>query len=185
MIVASSDTEPGERHLFDRNTKTLTKQYHVFDKLAREPLAEMKPIRYKSSDGLEVPAYLTLPRGVPAKDLPTIVVPHGGPWARDAFGYSPMAQFFANRGYAVLQPNFRGSTGYGEKFLNAGNNQWGEKMQDDITWGVKHLIERGHRRSEAQSGSSEDRTAVTRRSPVSPSRRMSTPPASRSSDRRT
>jgi dienelactone hydrolase len=143
MIVVSDDTEPGERHLFDRDTKALTKQYHVFDKLPRASLAEMKPIRYKSSDGLEVPAYLTLPRGVPAKGLPTIVVPHGGPWARDQFGYSSMAQFFANRGYAVLQPNFRGSTGYGEKFLNAGNNQWGEKMQDDITWGVKHLVAEG------------------------------------------
>ena len=143
MIVASDDTEPGERHLYDRDTKTLTKQYHVFDKLPRQDLAEMKPIRYKSSDGLEVPAYLTLPKGVPAKGLPTLVVPHGGPWARDAFGYSAMAQFFANRGYAVLQPNFRGSTGYGEKFLNASNNQWGEKMQDDITWGVKHLVNEG------------------------------------------
>jgi dienelactone hydrolase len=143
MIVVSDDTEPGERHLFDRDTKTLTKQYHVFDKLPRQSLAEMKPIRYKSSDGLEVPAYLTLPKGVPAKGLPTIVVPHGGPWARDAFGYSPMAQFFANRGYAVLQPNFRGSTGYGEKYLNASNNQWGDKMQDDVTWGVKHLISEG------------------------------------------
>jgi dipeptidyl aminopeptidase/acylaminoacyl peptidase len=143
MIVASDDTEPGERHLYDRDTKTLVKQYHVFDKLPRQHLAEMKPIRYKSSDGLEIPAYLTLPKGVPAKNLPAIVVPHGGPWARDAFGYSPMAQFFANRGYAVLQPNFRGSTGYGEKFLNASNNQWGEKMQDDVTWGVKHLVSEG------------------------------------------
>lgn len=143
MIVASDDTEPGERHIYDRDTKTLTKQYHVFDKLPRQSLADMKPIRYKSSDGLEVPAYLTLPKGVPAKGLPTIVVPHGGPWARDAFGYSPMAQFFANRGYAVLQPNFRGSTGYGEKFLNSANNEWGGKMQDDITWGVKHLINEG------------------------------------------
>jgi dipeptidyl aminopeptidase/acylaminoacyl peptidase len=143
MIVASDDTEPGERHLFDRDTKTLTKQYHVFDKLPRQHLAEMKPIRYTSSDGLEVSAYLTLPKGVPAKGLPALVVPHGGPWARDAFGYSAMAQFFANRGYAVLQPNFRGSTGYGEKFLNAGNNEWGEKMQDDITWGAKHLVSEG------------------------------------------
>ncbi len=143
MIVASDDTEPGERHIYDRDAKTLTKQYHVFDKLPRENLAEMKPIRYKSSDGLEIPAYLTLPKGVPARGLPAIVVPHGGPWARDAFGYSSMAQFFANRGYAVLQPNFRGSTGYGEKFLNAANNQWGEKMQDDITWGVKHLVSEG------------------------------------------
>jgi dipeptidyl aminopeptidase/acylaminoacyl peptidase len=143
MMVASDDTEPGERYLYDRDTKTLTKQYQVFEKLPRQHLAEMNPIRYKSSDGLDVPAYLTLPKGLAPKNLPTLVVPHGGPWGRDQFGYSPMAQFFANRGYAVLQPNFRGSAGYGEKFINAGNNQWGEKMQDDITWGVKHLVTEG------------------------------------------
>jgi dipeptidyl aminopeptidase/acylaminoacyl peptidase len=143
MVVASSDTEPGERHLFDRDAKTLTRQYRVFEKLPRQHLAEMKPIRYRSSDGLEVPAYLTLPKGTAAKNLPMLVVPHGGPWARDEFGYDPMAQFFANRGYAVLQPNFRGSTGYGEQFLNAGNKEWGQKMQDDLTWGVKHLVSEG------------------------------------------
>ena len=143
IIVASDDTEPGERHLYDRDTKTLTKLYHVFDKLPRQSLAEMKPIRYKSSDGLEISAYLTLPKGVPAKGLPTIVLPHGGPWARDAFGYTPTVQFLANRGYAVLQPNFRGSTGYGEKFLNAGNNEWGGRMQEDLTSGVRHLIAEG------------------------------------------
>jgi dipeptidyl aminopeptidase/acylaminoacyl peptidase len=143
MIIASGDTEPGERHLFDRDTKTLTKQYQVFEKLPRQHLAKMTPIRYKSSDGLEIPAYLTLPKGVAGKNLPLIVVPHGGPWARDTFGYNAMAQFFANRGYAVLSPNFRGSTGYGKKFLNAANNEWGGKMQDDITWGVKHLVSQG------------------------------------------
>jgi dienelactone hydrolase len=103
----------------------------------------MTPIRYKSSDGLEIPAYLTLPKGVTAKNLPLVVVPHGGPWARDSWGYNSFAQFLANRGYAVLEPNFRGSTGYGKKFIDAGNNQWGDKMQDDITWGVKHLINEG------------------------------------------
>jgi dipeptidyl aminopeptidase/acylaminoacyl peptidase len=103
----------------------------------------MKVVKYKSSDGLEIPAYLTLPKGVPEKGLPLVVVPHGGPWARDGWGYNPMAQFFANRGYAVLMPNFRGSTGYGKKFLNAGNGEWGRKMQDDLTWGVKALIADG------------------------------------------
>ena len=143
MMIVSDDTEPGERHLFDRDTKTLTRQYQVFEKLPRQYLAEMKPVRYKSVDGLEVPAYLTLPKGVPAKGLPAIVFPHGGPWARDQFGYSATAQFFANRGYAVLQPNFRGSTGYGKKFVNAGNNEWGGKMQDDLTAGVKYLVSEG------------------------------------------
>jgi dipeptidyl aminopeptidase/acylaminoacyl peptidase len=84
-----------------------------------------------------------LPKGVPAKGLPAIVVPHGGPWARDSWGFNNLAQFLANRGYAVLMPNFRGSTGYGKKFLNAGNKQWGEKMQDDVTWGVKYLVAQG------------------------------------------
>ena len=143
MIVASSDTEPGERHLFDRSKRTLTRQYRVFEKLPREQLAEMKPVRYKSSDGTEVPAYLTLPKGVPAKGLPAVIVPHGGPWARDVFGYNATSQFLANRGYAVLQPNFRSSTGYGEKYLNAGNNEWGQKMQDDLTWGAKYLVSEG------------------------------------------
>jgi len=143
MITASSDVEPGERHLYNRETKALTKQYEVFEELPREHLAQMKPIRYPSSDGLEIPAYLVVPKGVPGKNLPLLLVPHGGPWARDTFGYNAMAQFFANRGYAVLLPNFRSSTGYGETFLNAGNKQWGRKMQDDITWGVKHLVSEG------------------------------------------
>ena len=143
LISAHSDTEPGETYLFDRKAHTLTLQYKVREKLPRESLASMQPIHYKSSDGLEIPAYLTLPKGVAARSLPALVVPHGGPWARDAWGYNPIAQFFANRGYAVLMPNFRGSTGYGKKFLNAGNGEWGRKMQDDVTWGVKYLIGQG------------------------------------------
>ncbi|MGH9755005.1 MAG: alpha/beta fold hydrolase [Blastocatellia bacterium] len=143
LISASSDVEPGETYLFDRKTKKLTLQYRIREKLPREHLAEMKPIRYKSSDGLEIPAFLTLPKGVEAKNLPLIVFPHGGPWYRDSWGYDTFAQFLANRGYAVLQPNFRGSTGYGKKFLDASNNQWGDKMQDDITWGVKHMVAQG------------------------------------------
>ena len=143
LISGSSDVEPGETYLFDRKTKKLTLQYRIREKLPRESLAEMKPIRYKSSDGLEITAFLTLPKGVEAKNLPLIMVPHGGPWYRDSWGYNTFAQFLANRGYAVLQPNFRGSTGYGKKFLDAGNNQWGDKMQDDITWGVKHLVAQG------------------------------------------
>jgi dipeptidyl aminopeptidase/acylaminoacyl peptidase len=143
IISAFSDTEPGSTYLFDRKAKKLTKQYTVREKLPRQALSPMKPIRYKSSDGLEIPAYLTLPAGIPAKNLPLVVVPHGGPWARDSWGYNSFAQFLANRGYAVLSPNFRGSTGYGKKFIDAGNGQWGDKMQDDITWGVKHLVAEG------------------------------------------
>jgi dipeptidyl aminopeptidase/acylaminoacyl peptidase len=143
LIRASSDVEPGEVHLFDRGSKKLTLQYRLYEKLPREHLAPMKAIRYRSSDGLEIPAFLTLPKGVEAKNLPLIVFPHGGPWARDSWSYDSFAQFLANRGYAVLQPNFRGSTGYGKKFLNAGNKEWGQKMQDDLTWGAKHLVSQG------------------------------------------
>ena len=103
----------------------------------------MQAVKYPSSDGLEIPGYLTLPKGVEPKNLPLVVLPHGGPWGRDDWGYDGFSQFLANRGYAVLQPNFRASTGYGKKFLNAGNLQWGEKMQDDITWGVKSMIQKG------------------------------------------
>ena len=77
------------------------------------------------------------------RTLPAIIVPHGGPWARDSWGYNGFAQFLANRGYAVLQPNFRASTGYGKKFFDAGNKEWGQKMQDDVTWGAKYLIAEG------------------------------------------
>jgi dipeptidyl aminopeptidase/acylaminoacyl peptidase len=143
LVTARGDTEPGETYLFDRRTRKLSLQYKIREKLPREALASMEGIAYKSSDGLEIPAYLTLPKGVPAKGLPTIVVPHGGPWARDYWGYNSIAQFLANRGYAVLMPNFRGSTGYGKKFLNAGNGEWGAKMQDDITWGMKYLVAEG------------------------------------------
>jgi dipeptidyl aminopeptidase/acylaminoacyl peptidase len=143
LITAFSDTDPGSRYLFDRTTKKLTLEYVVRERIPRQHMAAMKPIRYASSDGLEIPAYLTLPKGLEAKNLPLVVFPHGGPWGRDSWRFDNYAQFLANRGYAVLQPNFRASTGYGKKFLNAGNNQWGDRMQDDITWGVKRLVAQG------------------------------------------
>jgi dipeptidyl aminopeptidase/acylaminoacyl peptidase len=143
IISTYSDVDPGTIWIFDRKTKNLATLYTVREKLPRAALAEMKAVRYPSSDGLEIPGYLTLPKGVEAKNLPLVVVPHGGPWGRDGWGYNSLAQFLANRGYAVLQPNFRASTGYGKKFLDAGNGQWGEKMQDDITWGVKYLVGQG------------------------------------------
>src|SRR4029078_6952729 len=117
IISANSDTDPGSTYLYDRTTKKLTLQYQAREKLNRAYLAPMKPVKYPSSDGLEIPAYLTLPKGVEAKNLPVIILPHGGPWYRDSWGYNAFAQFLANRGYAVLEPNFRGSTGYGKKFI--------------------------------------------------------------------
>lgn len=143
LVSVNGDTEPGVVYLYEPKTKKLELQYKLFDKLARTSLAEMKPVRYKSSDGLEIPGYLTVPKGIAAKSLPVLVFPHGGPWGRDYWGFSPFVQFFANRGYAVLTMNFRGSTGYGSRFLNAGNGEWGRKMQDDITWGVKYLVSEG------------------------------------------
>jgi dipeptidyl aminopeptidase/acylaminoacyl peptidase len=143
LISAYGDTDPGSTYLYDRKANTLKFQYQGRPEMPLDDLAEMKAIRYKSTDGLEIPAYLTLPKGVEAKNLPVIVMPHGGPWARDYWGFNPYHQFLANRGYAVLSPNFRGSTGFGKAFLDAGNGEWGELMQDDLTAGVEYLIEEG------------------------------------------
>ena len=145
LVSVYSDTKLPVAYFFDRNTKKLVYQYTPRPGLKpyEKYFASIRPITYKSSDGLEIPAYLALPKGVPAKGLPLIVFPHGGPWARDYWGFNGMAQWLANRGYAVLMPNFRGSTGYGKQYLNAGNKQWGMLMQDDITWGVKDLVAKG------------------------------------------
>jgi dipeptidyl aminopeptidase/acylaminoacyl peptidase len=143
LISVYNDTDPGKVYLFDKKTRQITFQYDPRPNLPKEHLAPMESITYKSSDGLEIPAYITYPKGKARKNLPLLVLPHGGPWGRDYWGYNSAAQFYANRGYAVLRPNFRASTGYGKAFLNAGNGQWGDKMQDDITWGVKYLIDKG------------------------------------------
>lgn len=143
FVNAYSDTDPGSTYLFDRNARTLEFQYRPRPRMPIADLAPMQPIRYESSDGLQIPAYLTLPVGLEPKALPLVVFPHGGPWSRDYWGYHSYAQFLANRGYAVLLVNFRGSTGFGKSFLNAGNDQWGDLMQDDLTWGVKHLVNEG------------------------------------------
>lgn len=143
IVYVNSDTDPGRAFLYYRDDRKLEFLYSPRPKIPVEHLNEMQAVRYKSSDGLEIPAYLTLPKDTDQKDLPTVIFVHGGPWARDHWGYNSYAQFLSNRGYAVLQPNFRGSTGYGKRFLNAAINEWGEKMQDDLTWGVKYLVEKG------------------------------------------
>ncbi len=143
VITAYSDVEPGETHLYNRSAHTLELQFRDREELPRQALAPTQSIRYKSLDGTEIQAYLTLPRGVSDKGLPLMLFPHGGPWARDSWGFQRFTQFFANRGYAVLQPNFRGSSGFGKAFLNAGNGQWGRTMQDDLTAGVQYLIAAG------------------------------------------
>ena len=146
LIAVSGDKYASEMYFFNAETKALILQYVPRPALKKveKYLAPMKPIRYKSSDGLEITGYLTLPVGKDGKNLPTVILVHGGPKGpRDNWGYNSIAQFLANRGYAVLQPNFRSSGGYGKKFLNAGDLQWGKLMQDDITWGAKYLISNG------------------------------------------
>lgn len=146
LISTWGDKYAAEAYFFNSETKELLLQYVPRPALKKveQYLASMQSVRYKSSDGLEIPAYLTLPIGKKAKNLPVVVLVHGGPKGpRDTWGYDAEAQFLANRGYAVLQPNFRASGGYGKKFLNAGDLQWGKLMQDDITFGVQYLIEQG------------------------------------------
>jgi dipeptidyl aminopeptidase/acylaminoacyl peptidase len=142
VAAAWSDRTQGVRYLYEADTKRLTKLAEIAPWLDERQLAEMRPISYRARDGLAIHGYLTLPRGA-AKHLPLVVNPHGGPWARDVWGYNPEVQFLANRGYAVLQMNFRGSTGYGREFWQAGFKQWGKKMQDDVTDGVKYAVEQG------------------------------------------
>jgi dipeptidyl aminopeptidase/acylaminoacyl peptidase len=143
MVAVTSDVDPGARYLYDMKTGKLDFLYRPRPNLPVEYLAEMKPVTYKTRDGLTVHGYLTVPKGVKAKNLPVVINPHGGPWARDQWGYNPEVQYLANRGYAVFQPNFRASTGYGKAFFNAGKKQWGFTMQDDITDGVNYLIKEG------------------------------------------
>ena len=146
LVSVSSDNSASETYYFNWDTKKLIHQYTPRPRLkeVEKYLASMEPVSYKSSDGLNIPGYLTVPFGAVKKNLPLVVLVHGGPKGpRDYWGYNPYAQILANRGYAVLQPNFRASGGYGKSFLNAGDREWGKKMQDDITWGVKHLIAEG------------------------------------------
>lgn len=143
LVGVYSDVSPSKVYLFDCKTRKITFQYDPRPKLPREHLSPMETLTYKSSDGLEISACITYPKGQARKNLPLMVMPHGGPWGRDYWGYNRYAQFWANRGYAVLMINFRGSTGYGKKFLDAGNGEWAQLMQDDITWGVKHLVAEG------------------------------------------
>ena len=143
IVAAYSDRTQGRRYLFDLASGKLTFLAEVTPWLKEADLAEMKPVSYPARDGLTINGYLTLPRGKAPEKLPVVVNPHGGPWARDSWGFSAEAQFLANRGYAVFQPNFRGSTGYGRGFWEAGFKQWGRSMQDDVTDGVQWLIKQG------------------------------------------
>lgn len=143
VVAASNDRTPGTRYLYDARHDVLTKLADMNPAILEADMAYMHPVRYTARDGLTIHGYLTLPPGRAPQNLPVIINPHGGPWARDDWGYNPQIQFLANRGYAVLQMNFRGSTGYGRAFLEASFGQWGLAMQDDITDGVQWLIDQG------------------------------------------
>lgn len=140
LVEVSGDVNAGKTYLLDGNSMTLKRLEDRTD-LPSEHLASMKKIEFEARDGMEIPAYMTLPKGKHPKNLPVVVLIHGGPWARDSWGFNAEVQFLANRGYAVFQPNFRGSKGFGKQFLNSGNREWGRAMQDDITDGVRYLIE--------------------------------------------
>src|SRR5262249_39566575 len=132
VVAYSADVTPTTWYLYDRPTKKLTKLFTANPALAKYTLAPMKPVVIKSRDKLDLVSYLTLPVGIKAKKLPAVLLVHGGPWARDSWGYDGQAQWLANRGYAVLQVNYRGSTGFGKKFLHAGDREWAGKMHDDL-----------------------------------------------------
>ena len=143
IIRTTSDRTLGTYYLYDKNTDKLEKIHEISPWLDENQMARVKPIQYTARDGQIIHGYLTLPNGVVPKNLPVVINPHGGPWARDNWGFNPEIQFLANRGYAVLQMNFRGSTGYGKEFWQISFKQWGLTMQNDITDGVNWLIEQG------------------------------------------
>jgi dipeptidyl aminopeptidase/acylaminoacyl peptidase len=142
LVSFLTDDGPVSYHVYDRSTQTSTFLFTNKPKLEGLTLANMEPISYSARDGLTIHGYLTQPPGVPAP-APAVLLVHGGPWARDTWGYDAQAQWLANRGYAVLQVNFRGSTGYGKAFLNAANREWAAAMHDDLIDGVHWLIEQG------------------------------------------
>lgn len=141
LVRTYSDRSLGAYYFYDKNKDELKKITDVGPWLKEADMASMKPIQYTTRDGMTIHGYLTLPRGKEkAKDLPVVVMPHGGPWARDSWGWDSYAQLFASRGYAVLQMNFRGSTGYGREFWESSFKKWGKEMQNDITDGVEWLV---------------------------------------------
>jgi dipeptidyl aminopeptidase/acylaminoacyl peptidase len=143
IVCLEQDQKPASYYLYD--TK-LNKMTHLFDsrpELSAYTLTTSKPITYTSRDGLSIHGYLSCPPSSDCKNLPLILLVHGGPWARDTWGYRPEAQWLANRGYAVLQVNYRGSTGYGKKFINAGNKEWAGKMHNDLVDAIEWAVKQG------------------------------------------
>jgi dipeptidyl aminopeptidase/acylaminoacyl peptidase len=150
VVSVDAVTAPPAAYLYERAARKLTQLYVTRPELADATLAAMHPVEIRSRDGLVQPSYLTLPPGAdpdgtgrPKSPVPLVLLPHGGPWARDVYGYNPLHQFLANRGYAVLSPNFRASTGFGKAFLTAGYLEWGAKMHDDLIDAVNWAIDQG------------------------------------------
>jgi len=143
IVSFNSPTDPGATYLYDRDTGTARFLFRPRPWLKPEDLVGMKPVTIPSRDGLTLHGYLSLPKGVPPRALPAVEVVHGGPWLRSSWGYDAEAQFLANRGYAVLNINYRGSAGFGKKFLNAGDREWGGKMTDDMVDATQWLVAQG------------------------------------------
>jgi TonB family protein len=143
LLWSGGADDPGTYYVFDRAARRMNIFASPYDRLDGARFSPVKSVRYAARDGLSIPAYLTLPQGREAKGLPLIVLPHGGPFIRDSHAFHPWVQFLADRGYAVLQPNYRGSTGYGRTYVERGYGEWGRKMQDDLDDGVAWLEEAG------------------------------------------
>ncbi|HEY0412089.1 MAG TPA: alpha/beta fold hydrolase [Allosphingosinicella sp.] len=143
LIWTGAADDPGGYYVFDRKAKRMNAFAAPYEALIDQRLSPVKPVRYEARDGLAIRGYLTLPAGRPAKALPLILMPHGGPFLRDSYEFDPLVQLLASRGYAVLQPNFRGSTGFGRDFVERGYGEWGRKMQDDLDDGVAWLAAQG------------------------------------------
>jgi dipeptidyl aminopeptidase/acylaminoacyl peptidase len=143
IVTASNSTQPPRYFLFDMEKGSLEPLPSSMPWIKSETMAEMKPITFKARDGLTLHGYLTLPQGSDGKNLPLIVNPHGGPWARDGWGFNPETQFLANRGYAVIQVNFRGSTGFGRAHQDKADKQWGQAMQNDVSDALQWAIDEG------------------------------------------
>jgi len=143
IVTFEGDDSPVYYYLYDRATKLATMLFSNRPALEKYKLAKVKPVEYTARDGMKIYGYLTTPAGAEAKNLPMVVFPHGGPWGRDLWGYDPYAQWLTNRGYAVLQPNFRASTGYGKQYLNAGDRQWAGAMHTDLLDGKDWVVKQG------------------------------------------
>ncbi|HEV2170887.1 MAG TPA: alpha/beta fold hydrolase, partial [Candidatus Binatus sp.] len=141
LVQFESDRAPTRYYTWDRGPKRATLLFSVQPKLDFAQLAAMKPIEFTARDGMKLNGYFTVPVGLPAQNLPLVLAVHGGPWGRDSWGFAPYTQLLANRGYAVLQINFRSSTGFGKRYLHAGDREWGRTMQNDLTDGVKWTVE--------------------------------------------